>query len=83
MVKTYKVGSPEEIADNHYGVYVCYYNNETHLYLVSIEKEPNDRFIRIKVEDKNKKYIEEYEEYHTYTWGGEDDNMYREFKQLN
>ena len=71
MVKIYTVDNQE---------YVAYYKNEEHIYLVCIEPDcEEDRFIRIKVSDKNKKDID-YECAYTYTWG---EREYREFKVFN
>ena len=68
MVKVYTVDTQD---------YVAYYKNEEHIYLVCIEPHcEEDRFIRIKVSDKDKKTIMEYECCYTFTWG---EPQYREF----
>lgn len=66
MVKVYNI----HIMFEYYADYIAYFKNETHIYLVCIENNDDyTRFIRIKIEDKNKKEIYDYENYHTYTWG--------------
>jgi hypothetical protein len=61
--------------------FVAYYKNETHIYLATIDPDnAYDRFIRIKIEDKNKKEIYDYEPYYTYTWGF---NEKREYKKID
>ena len=61
MVKVYTVDNQD---------YVAYYKTEEHIYLVCIEPHSDeDRFIRIKVSDKNKKNIIDFDGGYTWTWG--------------
>ena len=60
--------------------YVRYYSNKEFIYLVSIQEESTERFCRIKTEDKNKKFIrfDDWEEYHTYTFGCDNTRVYKQ-----
>ena len=73
MVKVYNI----HIMFEDYGEYIAYHKNETHIYLVSIEdNEQFERFIRIKIEDKNKKEIYGYENYYTYIRDFDEQRIY-------
>jgi len=58
--------------------YVRYYSDKDFIYLVSIERDSTEPFCRIKTSQKNKKYInyDDWEEYHTYTYGMNEIRMY-------
>ncbi len=78
MSKIYHIDLAEEYCCDTFPVdYVCYFKNETHLYLICTEKEYSDiLYLRIKVEHKNKKMISEYEPYYTTTFGMNNQRIY-------
>ena len=41
--------------------YVKYYSDDTHIYLVCIEEEPEYNFVKINKKEKNKKIIKNWE----------------------
>tara|TARA_R100001163_G_C4880391_1_gene77987 strand:- start:210 stop:443 length:234 start_codon:yes stop_codon:yes gene_type:complete len=60
MVKIYQIRVGEECIED----YVEYYRNDTHIYLISIETDGlNCRWVRIKKTDRNKKFIDDWENY--------------------
>jgi len=64
MVKIYNIWIGDYCGDEHTDDYIEYYRNDTHLYLVALLEQEDlheSRFLRIKITDRNKKIIYDFE----------------------